>query len=115
MKKLQVLLATIAALAGSTISSANGVVFNSSVTEIGSFGSQGDLLFIQVSGTVVNPAPCSTSTTWQYALSLTTAQGQQLLAMIMTAKATGSATMSFTGNGTCNVIAGVETLDGLTF
>ena len=85
------------------------------ISKVGLIQSIGDVLFVQLSPATVSGAPgCAVNTEWQFVVSLTTTQGQQMLALLLDAKAT-NASVQLAGTGTCNVYGNVETLDAIYF
>lgn len=96
MKKY--ILAALYLVAFPGISSAEGYVTNAMVISFGTFQGIGDYLFIQVDQSIIG-TPCSTNP-YQFALSLSTPVGQQTMAMLLAARASGLP-VSITGSGTC--------------
>lgn len=77
----------------------------------------GDILFVWVTGGAgaVSGAPsCSAGTNYQFAVDLTTSMGQQTMALLLSARATGTA-VTILGTGTCSVYNAVETLNYLVY
>jgi len=75
----------------------------------------GDYLFIAVNGTDSGPASCSTNTQYQFVLNLTTNEGQQTMALLLAARASG-ATVTIIGTGACTSgFSTVETLGSIQY
>jgi len=94
MKKL---FAAICMMGLSGIASA-GSVTGATITSLGVFQGIGDYLFITVNQSI-SGTTCSTNS-FQFVLSLSTTVGQQTMAMLLTARASGIP-VSITGSGSC--------------
>ena len=86
---------------------------NVTITQIFVGNSYGSLLFIAVTSKTGNPA-CNTNATYNFVLPLTTALENQMLAVLLSARATG-ATVTLTGNGLCDQFSNVETLENVSY
>lgn len=73
----------------------------------------GNHVYIKVSSPPTTPASCSTHVTWHFSLSLDTAWGKNLYAMLLAAKAAGT-TVWISGTNACSELANVESLRAMT-
>jgi hypothetical protein len=96
MNKLAAIIAASLCMMGfSAVTSATSVS-NATITSLGIFQGIGDYLFITVNQTPSGTLVCSN--TFQYVLSLSTAAGQQTMATLLAARASGLP-VSITGAG----------------
>jgi hypothetical protein len=93
-----------------TAGSANGAL----ITGIGIDTDIGSVAFISINVAKSNNPACSTSTTVSFVLPLGTALENQMLALLLAARASQTPVGNLTGNGLCTTYAGIETLVGLT-
>jgi hypothetical protein len=75
--------------------------------------SLGNNVQIRVSAPPTTPASCSTNTTWHFSLSLDSAAGRNLYALIIAAKAAGT-TVWISGANACSEIGNIESLRAIT-
>ena len=95
-------------------SASAGSVTGATITSIYLGNSYGSLVFIQTSVAKTGNPSCSTNGTWGFVLPLTTALENQMLAVVLSARATG-ATVTLTGSGVCDTYSTVETLENITY
>lgn len=79
------------------------------ITAIATNSNAGNVVFVQVSQAAGKQPACANNLAWQFVLPLATAPGQQTLALLLSARATGTPVTLY-GSGQCDVYAGVETL-----
>jgi hypothetical protein len=91
-----------------------GSVDGATITGIGIDTDAGSIAFISISAPKSNNPACSTSTTVSFVLPLGTALANQILALLLTARASQSPVPNLTGNGLCNINGTIETLVGVT-
>lgn len=113
MKK-SILLAVILTLGLSGTAFSAGTVTGATLTGVTIFSSIGDILFVSTNQTVETPASCGQNTAFQFAVDLTTALGQQTMALLLAARA-AQTPISISGTGTCSVYSNVETINVVTF
>ncbi len=101
-------------MAFSTAALSSGTVTDATITGVTMFVSIGDVLFIKTNQTVSTPASCSTNSNFQFVVSLSSATGQQMMALLLAARA-GAAPISITGTGSCSVYSNVETVNVATY
>jgi hypothetical protein len=109
VKKLSALLAASLCMLGfSGVSSATSVS-GATITSLGIFQGIGDYLFISVNQT---PSGVVCTNSFQYVLNLSTTVGQQTMAVLLAARASGLP-VSITGNGSC--VDNSETVVNVTY
>lgn len=113
MKKRAALVAA-CLMAFSTAAFPSGTVTNATITGVTMFGSIGDVLFVNTNQTVGTPASCSTNSSFQFVVSLSNATGQQMMALLLAARA-AQAPVQISGTGTCSVYGNVETINVATY
>jgi hypothetical protein len=74
----------------------------------------GDLLLIQTNQQVGSAPSCSNSTGAQFVVSISTAIGQHLMAVLLTARA-AQGTVYIAGTGACDLFSNIETLQSVTY
>jgi len=73
----------------------------------------GNNVQIRVSSPPTTPASCSTHAAWHFTLSLDTAAGKNLYALILLAKTAGT-TVWISGTNVCSEIGNIESLRAIT-
>lgn len=74
----------------------------------------GDFVFIRFNNAPASPIACSVNGYWHFTLPLATEADKKMFAMLMTARATGSAVEAI-GSGACNEFAAIESLRRVGF
>lgn len=95
-------------LAGTSGMASAGQVANAAIVHLTTIQQDGNLLFINVNQASTNPPACSTNPGFQFVLALNTTLGQQTMAMLLAARASG-ALVTIVGSGDCGVFATIET------
>jgi hypothetical protein len=86
-----------------------GTVTGAHVVTLGFDNGAPDILFISVDKSKDTQAGCHSNPTWSYVISLSTSQGKNMYALLLSARAT-QAPVTMVGAGTCTVFAGMESL-----
>jgi hypothetical protein len=91
-----------------------GGVNGATITNVAISQQFGDLLFIQTNQPVGNAPSCSNSTGAQFVVSISTAIGQHMMAVLLAARA-AQGTVYIAGSGACDLLSNVETLQTVTY
>jgi hypothetical protein len=109
--KLLVAAATLLSTASVNAQSMTTGVLNN----LGMNTSLGNFVFISINAAKSSNPACDTNSTWGYVLPLAnTPPDNQLLAMLISARATQTP-IKLTGSGDCGVYPGIETLVGISY
>lgn len=101
----------ILAIVGSICLSATasaGTVTSATITQI-EIATSYAAVFVAVSAAKTGNPSCSTNGTWGFVMPLTSATENQMLALLLSARAT-SASVTLIGSGLCDTYSGIETL-----
>jgi len=111
-RKALMALVAMSVSAGAYAGSVNGAV----ITGLGIDTQIGNVAYISLNIAKSTNASCSANTAgnFVFVLPLTTALENQMLAVLLTARASQIPVANLTGNGLCDTVAGIETLVAFT-
>jgi hypothetical protein len=91
-----------------------GSVSNATITSVAIFQQIGDLMFVSTNQAVNSPPSCSNNAGFTFVVSLSTAVGQQTMAVLLAARS-AQASVTISGSGACDLYSNVETLVNVTY
>jgi hypothetical protein len=113
MKTVKVL-AVVIMVAWSSLSLAQSHINGGTVQNVAIYPSLGNLLFIVASGSEVGRPACSTNA-FNYVVSLSTPLGQQIMAVLLSARVSQTPIAGIQGTGYCDLFSNSETLGMINF
>ncbi len=93
---------------GLSATASGGAVTGATITQL-EIATQYNMVMVALSVLPTGSPSCVTNSTWSFALPLTTPVENQMLALLLSARATGTP-VQLIGSGACDTYSGIETL-----